>query len=466
MVDYERFLQGKAAVAPPVGIEDVPSLSERLFPFQRDIVAWALRRGRAAIFADTGLGKTRMQLEWARVVAERAGRVLLLAPLAVAKQTVREGESIGIAVRYARSIADAGDAPIVIANYEMLVHFDAADFAGVVLDESSILKAYDGKTRTAIIESFAATPFRLACTATPAPNDHVELGNHSEFLGVKNRVEMLAEYFVHDGGETQSWRLKGHAQRAFWEWVCSWGVSVKRPSDLGYDDEGYLLPELDIRSHVIPGTVEQARRAGMLFVEPAKALTEQRAARRASLPDRIRLVSEIVAAEPGESWIVWCELNDESAALTKNIAGAVEIKGADKPEAKEQRMLDFAEGKIRVLVTKPSIAGFGMNWQHAARVAFAGVSHSYEDFYQAIRRCWRFGQKRPVHVHVVTSELDGAVLANLKRKEADAQRMADEMVAAMRETTRAAIRAAAREVNTYKPARTMRVPAWLRSDAA
>lgn len=459
MTEYEAFVAKKLLLHPPSGLTRVPKLADHLFPFQKDIVKWALKRGRAAIFADCGMGKSAMQLEWAKhVVSATSGKVLILAPLAVASQTVREGVKFGIPAKLVRSQEDVVDG-VNVANYEMLHAFDPTAFDGVVLDESSILKAYDGRTRTLIIESFQSTPYRLACTATPAPNDHMELGNHSEFLGIMSRTEMLATFFCHDGGETQTWRLKGHAEQEFWRWVCSWGVMARKPSDLGHDDTGFILPPLEMHQHVVKVDQSGAFAAGMLFVMEARTLQDQRNARRGSLDDRVAKCASLVN-NTNVPWLVWCELNDEGDALEDAIPDAVQIKGADSNAEKESRMLDFTEGRIRVLVTKPSIAGFGMNWQHCANVAFVGVSHSYEQTYQAIRRCWRFGQKNPVTVHVISAETEGAVAANLARKERDAKRMADAMVAHMMEIQGNNINASARESLPYNPAHPIDIPSW------
>lgn len=423
--DYAAFLGTKRMAVDPAGFDLAGPLPAWLFDFQRDIVRWALKLGRAAIFANTGLGKTPMQLAWASEVCRHTGGdVLILAPLAVAQQTEREGAKFGVDVTLCR---DAGDVRpgINVANYERLHRFDLARFAGVVLDESSILKAYDGATRTAIIEGFAATPYRLACTATPAPNDHMELGNHAEFLGAMSRVEMLAMFFVHDGGSTQEWRLKGHARDDFWRWVCSWAVMLRKPSDLGYQDGAFNLPPLTMHPQVIEDWTPQE---GKLFGVEALTLTERRDARRRSMAARVAACAALVNGDSAEPWIVWCDLNAESQALVKAIPGAVEITGSDDPDTKAARMLAFADGEIRVLVTKPSIAGWGMNWQHCARVAFVGLSDSWEAYYQAIRRCWRFGQTREVECHVITSTAEGAVVANIERKERDATAMAEEMV--------------------------------------
>ena len=467
--DYQSFVASKMATVDTTGIDiDRSVLNDNLFEYQRDIVAWALRRGRSCIFADCGTGKTLMQLVWADVVGgETGGRVLILAPLAVADQTVREGERFGIGIEHVETVeqAEASDARILITNYARLERFTHMPWAGIVLDESSILKSYDGATRNAIITGFAHVPYRLACTATPAPNDHMELGNHSEFLGVKTRVEMLAEYFVHDGGDTASWRLKGHAEDIFWRWVCSWAAFIRKPSDLGYSDEGYEMPALVMRDRVLPVDHRDTWSEGFLFAPDVVTLSDQRATRRATLGKRVTEAASIVALEPGEPWMIWCELNDESAALTKAISGAVEVAGSMTEEAKADRLLGFAEGRYQILVSKPSIAGWGMNYQHCARMIFAGASHSYEQTYQAVRRCWRYGQKRDVHVYIIRAETEGAISANMARKEADAQRMADGMLDHMRDAQRLAIRGSAKEWNPYQPGVEMTIPAWCTKEA-
>jgi DNA modification methylase len=442
-MQYESFLDTKKIVAIPTGLSDLPPLNNTMFDFQKDIVKWAMRRGRAAIFADCGLGKTFMQLEWAKAIG---GNVLILAPLAVAQQTVEEGAKFGISVKYCRSQDDVGNG-ITITNYEMLHHFEHDFFNGVVLDESSILKAFDGKTRNMIIDRFKHTPFKLACTATPAPNDYMELGNHSEFLGIMSVQEMLATYFVHDGGETQKWRLKGHAQDDFWQWITSWAVNIRRPSDLGYPDDGYALPELIIHEHIVDGGDISE---GMLFPMQAATLQERIQARRESVPQRSEKVAEIVSTKPNEQWLIWCNLNNESESAVKLIDGAKEIRGSHTVEYKQKTMLDFTHGGLRILVSKPSISGYGMNWQNCNNVVFLGLSDSYEDFYQAVRRCWRFGQKKPVNVHVVIARTEGAVVANIKRKNDDADKMTMEMVKYMSRIQSDEIHASTRETLEYK----------------
>ena len=453
---YDTWIADRSSalqfVPAPIG-----DITPGLFPHQDALVHWALRKGRCAIFADTGLGKTLMQLEWARHVST-AGPVLILAPLAVAEQTVAEGARFGISLAY-RKRPSPGDR-IAITNYERLDAFDPSIYSGIVLDESSILKSFTGKTRNAIIGSFASTPYRLACTATPAPNDHTELGNHSEFLGIKSRVEMLAEYFVHDGGSTQNWRLKGHAIDSFWRWVCTWGAVVKKPSDLGFGNDGYALPPLRMHEHIIRVDHTDAHRAGLLFAPTATSLNDQRAVRRATTDKRVRRAAEL--ADGDGPALIWCELNREADAATAAIPGAVQVKGADPPEVKAERLLAFAAGEIPVLVTKASIAGFGMNFQACSRMVFLGASHSYEQTYQAVRRCWRFGQTMPVDVHIIRAETEGAIVANFRRKEADAERLAEEMVSRVRDSMMEEIGGTAREWNPYDPIQRMTLPEWLR----
>lgn len=452
MNDYQEFLQSKRLTTAPAGFAvALEQINPTLFDYQRDVVRWALKRGRAAIFSRYGTGKTPMQLEWAaQVVRETGGKVLILAPLAVARQTQREGVKFGISVTVCRTQADVQPG-INITNYEMLPHFDPSAFVGVVLDESSILKSYDGKTRTAIIESFSRTPYRLACTATPAPNDHMELGNHAEFLGILSRVEMLAMFFTHDGGDTSVWRLKGHAESEFWKWVCSWAVMLRKPSDLGYSDNGFALPPL--RYHQITVDVahqDQAAEGAQLYLIPVEALTlvDRRNARKVSLTDRVAAAAELVNASD-ESWVVWCNLNTESEALTKAIAGAVEVTGADSAEYKEQVALDFVEGRVRVIVSKPSIFGFGMNWQHCHNAAYVGLSDSFEELDQSVHRIHRYGQTEACDIYIITSELEGAVVRNIERKRGDHERMTDQMLEHMRDLNTAEVHGLVRETMEY-----------------
>lgn len=417
-MSYQQFLQSKTLKAHAVGIEKSPAeLNKHLFPFQRDLVRWALRKGRAAIFADTGLGKTLMQLAWAEHAADK---VLILAPLAVAQQTVSEGERWGVPVVYARRQEDAG--PVTVTNYEMLKHFDPDSFGAVVLDESSILKSFEGKTRTALINAFQSVPMRLCCTATPAPNDISELANHAEFLGLMTRAEMFATFFVHD---EKGWRLKRHARAPFYRWLASWGMSLKRPSDLGYSDEGYELPPLTLKAKFIP---TDYRPPGKLFATQLKGITERAQVRKDTVNERIRAAAQYVNSEPNEQWLVWVGLNDEGREVAPLIPDAVIIEGRDSPETKAEALTRFANGDLRVLITKPSIAGFGLNFQRCSRMVFVGLSDSYEQYYQAIRRCYRFGQKNPVEVYIVLTDVESAIYDNVTKKEVEAQRTAAELV--------------------------------------
>lgn len=461
---YEQFVSRKLALIPPQGLAGPHELPANMLPHQRDLTTWALKRGRAAIFADTGLGKSRMELAWADAVHRATGRdVLILAPLAVAAQTVEEGAKVGIAVTHCRDGADVR-AGINITNYDRLHRFDADRFGGVALDESSCIKHHTSKTFDALVEAFRACPFRLCATATPAPNDWTELGTHAEFLGICTRQEMLAEYFVHDGGETQVWRLKGHARGEFWRWVSSWGAMVRKPSDLGHDDGPYNLPPLSVSEHIVASDGSALHKAGMLFPLEASSLSERRTARKASLSARVEACAAMVNADR-QPWIVWGDLNAETEALTAAIDGAVEIRGSDDAEVKEQRLADFAAGRIRVLVTKSSIAGWGLNFQHCARMAFVGVTDSFEAYYQAVRRCWRFGQTREVHVHLFSSQLEGAVLANLRRKEVDALAMGEALSRETMAAVRAEVTGTARTTNPYNADKRITAPAWLKEAA-
>lgn len=439
MKTYQEFLSDKAIINRPSGIDPVEP-HEILFPFQRDITKWALRRGKACIFADCGMGKTFIQLEWARQIP---GDVLILAPLAVADQTISEAAKLDLFARYCRHQDDVKPG-ITITNYEMLDSFDPARFAGVVLDESSIIKHFEGKFRNAIIKNFAQTPFRLACTATPAPNDHMELGNHAEFVGAMTRSEMLSMFFVHDGGDTAKWRLKGHAESEFWKWICSWAVMIRKPSDLGYADGQFVLPEITVEQI----TIEHGKAGDFLFAMEAQTLQERITARRDSISERVEKCANLVNSSC-EEWIIWCNLNDEADELELRISDAVQVKGSERMEWKATKLRKFSSGNIRVLVTKPSIAGFGMNWQHCRNVAFVGLSDSWEQYYQAVRRCWRFGQTRDVRVHVITSTAEGQVVANIKRKETDATRMAAEMVKHMHSINEASIKGTDRTSDSY-----------------
>ena len=451
-MNYEEFIESKTIEFKNYGFDiSKESLNPMLFDFQKDIVRWALKKGRAAIFADCGLGKTPMQLEWANQIYKReGGKILILAPLAVATQTQREGEKFHIPVNICESQADVKEG-INITNYEKLEKFVANEFIGVVLDESSILKSFTGKVRNTIIDNFRHTPYKLACTATPAPNDYMELGNHSEFLGVMTRSEMLSMYFVHDGGQTSKWRLKGHAEDKYWEWMASWSVFIDNPKNLGYEVEGYDLPKLNIYEIVADD---------MPVVYGKLTLTQRRNARRESLDVRCKRAADIVN-HSNDNWIVWCDLNDESAKLASLINNSVEVKGSDKSSHKRDSMLDFANDKIKCLVTKPSIAGFGMNWQNCNNMIFVGLSDSYEAYYQAIRRCWRFGQAKEVNVYIIISSQEGTVKENIERKQQDTEKMQQAMIKLTKDITAKELKQTTRITTMYEPNMEMQLPNWI-----
>lgn len=456
-MEYKDFLEKKHVEDVQTGI-DVKKLNTNLFDWQADIVRWALKRGRACLFEDCGLGKTLQQLSWADEIRKSVGDVLIVAPLAVSQQTIREGVKFGVEAEYSRS-GKKSNCGITITNYEMLEHFNPDDFSGVVLDESSILKSYTGKFRTYIIENFSKIPFKLACTATPSPNDLMELGNHAEFVGAMSRTEMLSMFFVHDGGETQNWRLKGHAINDFWKWVCSWAVMMRNPMDLGYKDDRFILPKLNI--HEIITDVDHTKSKDNLFFMEAQTLQERQSARRDTTKERCEKAAEI-ANSIDSHWLIWCDRNDESSMLKNLINNSKEIKGSDDIKYKENTMIGFSDGSIQRLVTKPSICGFGMNWQHCNKVIFVGLSDSYEQFYQAIRRTWRFGQKKEVDCYIITSELEGAVVSNIKRKEHQAMEMADGMVKHMRVYNAENIKGITKNTTEYKPEKEMKLPEWLK----
>ena len=458
---YASFVRKKLLIVPPVGItKDVP-LIDGLFPHQDALVRWALRRGRSAIFADTGLGKTRMQIAWADVVhRETGGDILILAPLAVAQQTAEEAAQCGVNIKHVHEAADLQPG-INITNYDRLHKFNTDRFVGIVLDESSIIKNHTGKTLQALIDAFKHTPYRLCATATPAPNDWTELGTHAEFLGIRSRAEMLAEFFVHDGGDTQTWRIKGHARQLFWKWVASWGVMLRSPADLGFDSSGYDLPPLEVHQHTVESEHDQ-QETGYLFAMEATDLMERRNARKASLDDRVKACADLVNSS-SDTWVIWCDLNAEGDALRMAIPGAVEIRGTDSEEVKEQRLHNFAHGKTRVLITKASITGWGLNWQFCNHTAFVGVTDSWEAYYQAVRRFWRFGQKKSVNVHIFASEQEGSIVANLKRKEADAKAMGDALAIEVLESVKSELFGQTRESNPYQPRQAMKLPSFLKS---
>ncbi len=473
MVDYAEFIRTKTRVRRPVGLTKIPKLTSALKPFQRDIVAWALRQGQCAIFAGTGLGKSLMQLVWADCMRTHAGQqVLILTPLAVAQQTVAEAKKFGISdVAYARDQSEATSG-IVITNYDRVEKFDMSKFGALVADESSILKAHDSKTRILLTDLCRNIKFKLCCTATPAPNDYQELGQHSEFLGVLNAKEMLAAWFVHDGSiratnmanhgskPIADWRLKGHAEKEFWRWLSTWAVVIRHPKDIGYDEPGYDLPPLHKHQVTVGVDYKSAQSSGMLFAVEAVTLAEQRAASRSSIDARVKAAAEIIAREPDEPWLVWCQLNDEADAMRTAVPDMTEVRGSDDPDVKADRLLGFGNGKYDRLLTKSKIAGFGLNWQRCARQIHLGINHSFESQYQAIRRSWRFGQMRDVHIYIIAAETEGAVVANLDAKEKAADYMLAQMAEHMKDLTKKSLQGA--EVKAFvEHKKRMEVPSWL-----
>lgn len=451
---YEDFLSKKKIVDLPSGFQP-KNLNKNLFDWQSDIVGWACRRGRSALFEDCGLGKTIQQISWAEQVLRKTNKpVLIVAPNEVKRQTIKEGVKYGVEIILADSANDINGAAIYITNYEKLHKFGLSVFGGVALDESSILKSYDGATRDLIINSFVRTPYKLACTATPAPNDFMELGNHAEFLGVMSRVEMLATFFVHDGGETSKWRLKGHAQQDFWKWMSSWAVNIRKPSDLGYNDKGFKLPKLNMFEHVVESSQKMD---GYLFALPASSLQERRTARKESKSERIQKAVELA---DDNQWVYWCNLNSESEEIAREL-DAVEMRGSTSEEEREEIAAGFISGEIKRVVTKPSLWGYGLNLQCCQNTALVGLSDSYEEFYQLIRRFWRFGQKKEVNAHVIISSLEGAVLSNIRRKERDSRTLADEMIKNMSDISSVEIKGLQKETITYSPTQPIQLPKFI-----
>jgi len=454
-IDYIRFLEGKSQLADSGGFSPTV-IPDHLFDYQKALVEWAVRIGRGGIFADCGLGKTPMELAWAQNVFEHTGKpVLLLTPLAVGFQIVSEAEKFGHEAALSRD--GKVTAPITVTNYEQLDKFDWEQFGGVVCDESSAIKSFDGVRRAEVTEFMRRIQYRLLGTATAAPNDYIELGTSSEALGSLGHVDMLGRFFVNDnrsvssrgrtsGGKAIDWRLKGHADGPFWQWVSTWARAIRKPSDYGFSDERHMLPELLERVSVVES---REKRADTLFDMPAVGLREEREENRRTLNERCEMAAHIL--EDADRAVAWCHLNDESSLLTKLIDGAVEISGSDSPESKEDKLQAFTNGEIRVLVTKPSIGAWGLNWQHAHRATYF-PSHSYEQYYQAQRRMWRFGQESPVTIDVVTTEGGRNVLGNLQRKAKQADAMFTELVAHMNE---------ARAIDSHVYDKELELPKWL-----
>ncbi len=445
-LDYNSFLQSKLLTTPASGFQiDKTILPASMFEFQKDITKWCIAKGKAGVFASTGTGKSFIELAYANEIHKETNQpVLILTPLAVAAQHIREGKKFNIE---ARKISNNNEVfnGINITNYEKLHLFNPNQFSGVICDEGSIMKAFDSKTRNHLISLFPQTPYKLVATATPSPNDYVELGNYSEFLGIMSRVEMLSMFFVHDGGETSKWRLKKHAETAFWKWVSSWACFLRHPRDLGYEEKGFDLPPLHIEEKVVEVQCQNS-----LFPVDSMNLQERREARKNSLPNRCEIAADLVKNNPDKIWLIWCDLNPEGDLLEKLIPNSVQIAGRHSNEYKEEKMLDFADGKIKCLITKPSVAGFGLNWQVCHNMIFVGLGDSFELYHQSIRRCWRFGQKEQVNVYVITSTAEGAIVDNIKRKERDFNNMAEQMSQHTKEYVKNNLTATVAEKNEYK----------------
>lgn len=458
-MNYKEFLKTKEFNISNIGFDiELSDINKKLFDFQKVIVKWALKKGKSACFADTGLGKTFMQLEWANQVFKKENKpIIILAPLAVSNQTVEEGKKLDIEVNLCEKMSDVKNG-INITNYEKLHKFTVKDFIGVVIDESSCLKHFASKYRTMIIDTFRNTKYKLACTATPAPNDYMELGNHAEFLNIMTRVEMLSMFFINDTRDTGSWRLKGHIKNnMFWKWLSSWSIMITKPSDLGFDDSKFVLPKLNYIEHIIKSRVKPN---GVFFHTLARDLNDRRKIRKETIDQRCEKAADITNNND-ESFVVWCGLNDESKLLSKLINNSVAVYGSQDNELKAKLMLDFAKGKISRIITKSKISGFGMNWQICNNAIFVGLNDSWESLYQAIRRIWKFGQKKETNIHIIIEEREGSVLDILKRKDSQAKKMHENMAKHMAEYTKKEIEHTTKETTEYNPTIEMRVPVWL-----
>ena len=456
-MDYQEFLATKAITDTPTGFE-ATNLNPNLFDWQAQIVRWACSRGRFGGYEDCGLGKSIQELECARLISEHTEKpCIIFAPLAVAAQTKREANKFDIQadVTICKNGSDVRPG-INIANYERLHLFDPEQFGGVILDEGSILKSLDGKTRGMLLEKWTSIPYRQSWSATPSPNDYMELGNQAQFLGVMKRSEMLSTFFVHDGGETSKWRLKGHCKDLFWHWMASWCVMLRRPSDIGYQDDGYIIPEIRYADHVLPSKAQ----SGQLFATGATTLHDRRAARKISLTERCNKAAELVAEKSGPC-VIWCNLNIEGETLAKIIPGAVEVAGRHSTEEKEEKLSAFTNGDIDVLITKPKIGGFGLNWQHCSRT-IVFPTDSFEQWYQMVRRFWRFGQTETVEVHTVATEEEQTVVQNLRRKEREVTEMFKGIAAAMSELSQQNMQPTRRQNSSYVPTQEVEIPSWLR----
>ncbi|MDR3572837.1 MAG: DNA methyltransferase [Anaerolineaceae bacterium] len=436
MDEYQDFLQKKHINVKEAGFAINPDdIHPMLFDWQREIVIWALRIGKAALFEECGLGKTLQQIEWGRHVATRThGKVLIVAPLAVAHQTISEGVKIGVPIRYVRHQDEVIAAPesILITNYDMLKEFDGSYFAGVVLDESSILKSYTGSTKRMILDMFESVPYKLACTATPAPNDHLELGNHAQFLDVMQSNEMIQRWFINDSMQAGNYRLKRHAEKDFWKWVTSWAVCISKPGDLGYPNDGFDIPELQLNEHIVKVDHTRAYDQGQLFMMESLSATGMWHEKKETMTDRCNKAKEVIG-DSKEPVIIWCDTNDEADYLMTLFPEAVEVRGSQSLAEKERKLTAFSSGAASQIITKSDIAGFGLNWQHCHIQAFVGVTYSFEKTYQALRRSWRFGQTKTVQAHLIYAESEGDIRKTLSVKQEAHKRMQRSMNEAMKE---------------------------------
>ena len=457
MIEYAEFLQKKAMSAPLRGMDKIPAISGKLFPHQADTVEFSLKAGRSGSFLDTGMGKTAVELEFGRHIVEHTNKpVLMLAPLAVGLQHQKEAAKFDVDAVYIRDASQVVEPRIYITNYERLHLFMPEDFGGIVLDESSFIKSFAGVTTRRLMEFASGMRWKMAATATPAPNDHMELGQHSQFLDVMRSSEMLARWFIADQSEMGRYRLKRHGIRPFWSWVASWARCVGKPSDLGYSDDGFDLPPLNVHHHVIDSDMTIGAEDGEFFRKVDTSATSIHKEKRITSGIRAEKIAELVRAEPAESWMIWVETDYDADSIMALLPEAVEVRGSMRPEIKEERLIGFSNGDIRILVSKPSIAGFGLNWQHCARTAFVGLSFSYEMFYQAIRRFWRFGQQRPVECHIAMADTEMAIWQTIKRKQEDHEAMKREMFDAMkREVIHKSVK------HAYQPTQKATLPSWL-----
>lgn len=465
-MNYKDFLSTKQISFNPQGFSvEKQSLNKNAFEFQRDCVLWALKKGKSCFFWDCGLGKSISQIIWAQKVVEYTQKpVIIFAPLAVVNQTVREAEKFGEFAISVRNQEEISKNAIYVTNYDIAEHFDMSVMGGVVLDESSILKDFTSKTKQLMIDMCKNVPFKLCCTATPSPNDFTEIGNHAEFLGIMSRTEMLSTFFVHDGGNTSSWRLKGHAQNAFFEWVASWACCMKSPADLGYDGSDYILPKLELIEHIVKvDQINDENGQMLLLAKSVQTLNERRTARRNSIKKRVEVAAEI-ANKSNEQCLIWCDLNDESDLLAKMIEDSVEVRGSDTPEHKVESMQNFIDGKVKCFISKASISGWGVNLQNCHKIIFVGLSDSFESYYQAIRRCWRFGQKYPVEVHIIISDAEGAVKSNIEKKQSAANKLTGELIKHTKEILKENIKKTTRITETYFATEIMIVPEWIKEE--